>query len=133
MRKSKWLIYTVVVGALPFLIRLLLYVISKRVQADYIINEIDMITFGLVLNITNINELEDDNEMSQQSKFNYKGISIVAIVLFAVFLGIAYVADMQKDSFLDKSNIKICSAILSLLSLGFSYSIYNGQNTQQND
>ncbi|WP_211300905.1 hypothetical protein [Spirosoma oryzae] len=92
-----------------------------------------MITFGLVLNITNINELEDDNEMSQQSKFNYKGISIVAIVLFAVFLGIAYVADMQKDSFLDKSNIKICSAILSLLSLGFSYSIYNGQNTQQND
>jgi hypothetical protein len=88
-----------------------------------------MVTFGLVLNITNINELDDDAEMDQPAKFKYKGISIIAIIMFAAFLGIAYIADLDKSNLLDKRSIKFCSAILSLFSLGFSYSIYNRQNT----
>ncbi|GAB4036750.1 hypothetical protein [Spirosoma gilvum] len=131
MKTTKWLIYTVLIGATPFFVRLFVFIFATKLKSDYIINEVDMVTFGLVLSVSNINELEDRVDLSPLSKSIYIGISVFLLVLFGTFLGIAYFADIDKHNLVDKGRIKTCSAILSVASLLFSYSIYYRQRFEQ--
>lgn len=131
MKKAKWLIYTVVIGLVPFLIRTLIVLFSKDGTIDYWLNETDFIIFGLVLNLTNINELED-KEFSEDDKL-WKtiniGLSVVFITLFAaIFMFITY-ADFKSDPDINTFTIKTSSILLSVVSFLFSYSIYNRLNT----
>ena len=56
MKFERWLIYTVSVAALPFLIRLICFWILKN-PVGPAVSPIDIVFFGLTLNISNINEL----------------------------------------------------------------------------
>ncbi|CCH01994.1 hypothetical protein FAES_3993 [Fibrella aestuarina BUZ 2] len=125
IRLIQWFFFTVVFGALPLLIRMLLYKSSTRLEGDYVLNLVDIVTFGLVLNVTNINELETRRLMPDGLKAAYKGYSIVAVVFLAAFLGIAYVADLDKSNVLGFSahNMVNYALVLSVVSCILSFSV----------
>lgn len=126
MKKTKWLIYTVIVGLTPFFIRFLIWLLSNTLKLNYILNEVDMVTFGLVLNITNINELEDKESLDKQWKTWMMGFS--TIMVMAAFLGITYFSEVSGGTFINRNNVKYCSLFLGVLSFGVSYAIYNRLN-----
>ena len=129
MKKRKWLIYTVLIGLLPFFIRLFIYLVVKDTTGSYVLNEVDLVTFGLVLNLTNINELENVNNVDKNWKTTNVGLSVFFLIMFACFLGIAYVSDLSTRINFDKENLKKCALVLGIVSLVASYSIYNRLNT----
>lgn len=55
MKFERWLIYTVLVAALPLFIRLICFWVLKN-PVGSAVSPIDIVFFGLTLNISNINE-----------------------------------------------------------------------------
>ncbi len=66
-RKTKWLIYTVLVGLLPILSRLLVWAVTKEGSIN-IFSPSDFVAFGLVLHISNINEIEHFTNVEKEWK-----------------------------------------------------------------
>ncbi len=130
MIKTKWFIYTVLVGLIPFLIRFFIFIISNNKTSDYIFNEVDLVTFGLVLNITNINEIDGKENVESIWRTKNIGISVVMLILFAAFLGITYFSEDDKIN-VNRFNLKSCAVILSIVSALLSYSIFNRLNTMK--
>lgn len=54
---KRWLLYTIIVGSLPFVIRLIVIFLSKGHNWGLLWNPIDFVFWGLTLNISNINEI----------------------------------------------------------------------------
>jgi len=128
MKKSKWLIYTVLIGLTPLICRAFICLFRNDLEIDYIFNVVDMVTFGLVLHVSNINELEGQVHTQENNKSTYIGLSTFLIVIFSVFLGIAYLAELETTNNYNLPRIKICTGILSIFSLFFSYTIYQRQS-----
>jgi integral membrane sensor domain MASE1 len=124
VRATKWIIYTVLIGTLPLLCRSAIYLIMNRLTVEYIFNEVDMVTFGLVLHVSNINELDEQNDMDSHTRLKYIGASIFLIIIFAVLLGFAYIAEQDASNQFNINSLKWCTGILCFFSLLFSYSIY---------
>jgi hypothetical protein len=57
MKKKRWLYYTVIVGALPFIIRVVVFLFMASHDWTFLCNAIDFVFLGLTLNLTNVNEL----------------------------------------------------------------------------
>jgi hypothetical protein len=128
MIKTKWFIYTVIVGLIPFFIRTLIALFDKQGSIEYWLNAVDFITFGLVLNLTNINELEDKQFDDKVWKTKNIGLSIVQIVIFAAIFAILNYSEFKQNPDLNLKTVKLCSFTLACVSLIFSYSIYNRLN-----
>jgi uncharacterized membrane protein len=129
MKKTKWLIYTVIIGLIPFLIRSFIALFDKTATFNFWFNETDFISLGLVLNLTNINELEDRDFEDKIWKTKSIGFSVIFITLFAAILAIVTYSDFKSNPDLNKSMVKGCSICLALVSFIFSYSIYNRLTT----
>ncbi|WP_428230885.1 hypothetical protein [Flavobacterium sp.] len=129
MIKTKWLIYTVVIGLMPFFIRTFIALFDKTGTLEYWINETDFIGLGLVLNLSIINELEDKDFEDKIWKTRNIGFSVVSIVLFSSILAIVTYSDFKLNKDINKTTVKICSIVLAIVSFIFSYSIYNRLNT----
>lgn len=132
MIKTKWLIYTVIIGLIPFFIRFFVFLFYKERTIDFLFNEIDFIVFGLVLNLGNINELEDKNDLDSVWKTRNIGFSVFQIIIFSSILGLAYFSEIMTGSQLDTIAIKICAIVLAFVSFLLSYSIFNRINTIEN-
>ena len=122
MIKTKWLIYTVLIGLLPFIIRILLYLVIKDRSLDFLMNESDFIILGLVLNLTNLNELE--NQSKGQWKSVMIGSSAVQIAIYAGILALYYVTELN-NQLIEESTLFWCALVLSLGSFLLSFSIYD--------
>lgn len=129
MKKTKWLIYTVIIGLIPFLIRTFIWLFDKTATVNYWLNESDFIVLGLVLHLTNINELEDRDIEDKIWKTKNIGISVIFISVFAAILAIVTYGDFKVNTDLDKTMIKGSSIILAVVSFIFSFSIYNRLTT----
>lgn len=129
MKKTKWLIYTVLIGLIPFFIRSFIAWFDKTGSIEYWLNETDFIVLGLVLNLTNINELEDKDFEDKIWKSRNIGFSVISIALFSAIFAIVTFSDFKSNVDLDKTTVKICSIAMALISFLFSYSIYNRLNT----
>lgn len=125
MKKTKWLIYTVIIGLIPFLIRTFITLFDKAGTFDYWLNETDFIVLGLVLNLTNINELEDKDLDNKIWKTKNIGVSVIFITIFAAIFAIVAYADFKANTDINKPMVKGCSIVLALVSFIFSYSIFN--------
>jgi uncharacterized membrane protein len=125
MKKTKWLIYTVIIGLIPFFIRTFITLFDNTATLNYWLNEADFIVLGLVLNLTNINELEDRDFDDKIWKTKNIGVSVIFIALFAAIFAIITYADFKSNPDLNKSMVKGCSIALAVVSFIFSYSIYN--------
>ncbi|WP_298153900.1 hypothetical protein [Flavobacterium sp.] len=129
MKRTKWLIYTVLIGLIPFFIRSFIALIDKTATSEFWLNETDFIVLGLVLNLTNINELEDRTFEDMLWKTKKIGFSILSIIFFSAIFAIVTYSDFKKSPDLDRIVLKECSIILAIVSFIFSFSIYNRLNT----
>ena len=128
MKKTKWLIYTVIIGLIPFLIRSFICLIDNTSTLYYWLDETDFIVFGLVLNLSNINELEDKEMEDQLWKTKNIGYSIIQIIVFSAILAIVTYSNFKSNPDLNIITVKACSIILAIVSFIFSYSIFNRIN-----
>lgn len=131
--RYKWWIYTVVLGLLPFFARTFIFLVMKQVEPYYILNEIDMVAFGLVMATANINDLEGNNRFDPNWKGVCIGSSVVLVVFMSLILGVAYFMDARPVDYVDRTKIKICSLVLSIISFIFSLAIVYKPNYQTNN
>ena len=121
--KIKWLIYTVLVGLIPVFLRLLIWSVLQNRTMD-ILNASDFVAFGLILHISNINEIEHFEDREKSWKSIQNGLSIVFIVLYGGLFTCA-LFDQSNPGLIDAGAMKYAAIVLSLTSLGISYSVYH--------
>jgi hypothetical protein len=120
MTKVKWLIYTVLLGLAPMIGRFLIYLVSVTPANAF--NVGDIIAFGLVLVITNINLLEHQQAVDQEWKTRSIGLSIVLAVLMAIMFAAMCFGDTN-PKMISATWMMVVSSVLTLSCLLFSYSV----------
>lgn len=121
--KSKWLAYTVLVGLIPILSRLLVWSIaSNDVVQPFAAT--DFVAFGLVLHISNINELEHVSSQSKPWKTVQNGVSVIFIALYSVLFAVLLLAE-KTPRLINASAFLVCVAALAATSLVLSLSIFH--------
>ena len=124
-KKTKWLIYTVLVGLIPFFSRLVIYLVSTDRELEFLINAADFVAFGLILQISNINELEHLESDEKEWKTIQMGVSIVLIAIYGLLFSLAVISSGGENSGFDEWSIKWCTVGLSIVSFILSYSVYD--------
>lgn len=134
MKKTRWFYYTVIVGALPFLIRCFVLLYIQGTTWDMFFNPIDFVFFGLTLNLTNINEVNSLNpakEKVQSFREHCSWWSTLAILFLAINIGVLYLKDKVSIDLLRDSALTITSIALCLVSLAYSFYIVSKLTTIQ--
>ena len=121
--KIKWLIYTVLVGLIPALLRMLIWFISQDQNMD-LFNASDFVAFGLILHISNINEIEHFNDHEKSWKTIQNGLSIAFISFYSVLFA-CHLLGQSNPGLINFESIKYLSMALSLVSFLLSLSVYN--------
>jgi hypothetical protein len=82
---KKWLFMSVLVGVLPVIIRLILYIgyVTQRTKLS-VIDIGDTLVFGLVLNIGNLYQMDDLSVYEKADLVEFTGSSIVRFAVFVV-------------------------------------------------
>ena len=121
--KIKWLIYTVLVGLIPVLSRALIWFISQNRTIDFL-NAADFVAFGLILHISNINEIEHFNDSEKSWKTIQNGISIAFISFYSVLYACS-ILGQSNPGLINVKTITYFSLGLSLVSFLISFSVYD--------
>ena len=121
--KVKWLIYTVLVGLIPIVLRALLWAISPYQTVD-LFSASDFVAFGLILHISNINEIEHFNDLEKSWKTFQNGTSIFLITVYS-FLFAAYLFGQANPGKINVGTVRTISMILSGVSFYLSFSVYD--------
>ena len=121
-KQVKWLIYTVLVGLIPIISRL---IASSVVKSDSIplFSASDLVAFGLVLHISNINEIEHINSSTKSWKTVQNGISLAFICFYSVLFCVNIFGEGH-PWLIDIHLVKVLTACLCLVSLFLSYTVY---------
>ncbi len=130
MKLERWLIYTVSVAALPFFIRLICFWILKN-PIGSAVSPIDIVFFGLTLNISNINELNGlksknrrtDNQVTPPNKDRIFGLSLLLIIFLTITLGMIYSSELLAIDSISLTSTYVCSILMSIASLVFSWNV----------
>lgn len=122
-KKVKWLIYTVLVGLIPILSRLLVWIVTQAGTVS-LLTASDFISFGLILHISNINEIEHLSEENRSWKTIQNGISIAFIALYSVLFAIVMISE-GVPSFVDANVIKVSAISLAVVSFLISFSVFH--------
>lgn len=122
MTLARWAIYTVFLALIPVLIRLLILVLATPPARWF--SEGDVITFGLILVITNISALESGTQLEANWKTKQMGLSLLLIATFATLFAITCFQELQPGLFRRDRLLAAC-LVLSLVSVLYSYSIWN--------
>lgn len=127
MKKSKWFWYTLCIGLLPMVIRGFISLFSNF--PINFINIGDLIFFGLVLSITNINELEyvnvkrsDDKRKKWKTRSN--ALSILFICWYSTFYVLIVISENNQQLF-KLSTILNVTIMLNCVNIIFSISNYS--------
>lgn len=126
MTTKRWFFYTVIVGALPLIIRCFMLLFLKDSNWRMFINPIDFVFLGLTLNLTNINAL--NSMINTDAKFlsfreNSTWWSTLAIIFLALNLSVLYIDSFMNEKILNGFTLKAASILLCLGSLAYSYYI----------
>ena len=92
-KKTKWLMYTVLVGLIPIIFRMCVWALSETRNTNFL-STADFVLFGLILHISIVNELEHFDYENKSWKTVYIGLSIVLIA----FYGLLYAIDLLGTS-----------------------------------
>lgn len=135
MTTKRWFYYTVIVGALPLIIRCFMLLFINGAHWRMFINPIDFVFLGLTLNLTNINAL---NSMAETEKRflvfreNSTWWSTIVIIFLAINIGVLYLDGFMQVKVLKGASLKLASIILCLVSLTYSYYIVYQLNKKEN-
>ena len=121
-RNVKWLTYTVLVGLIPVLARFLIWAVTDN-QHISLLNATDFIIFGLILQISNINEIEHFHNGHQSWKTFQNGSSIIFIVMYAVLFA-CQLLGQSIPGLINDVYMLIFAISLSVVSLMLSGSVY---------
>lgn len=119
-RKTKWLIYTVLVGLIPILSRSLVWLVTNAGTINFL-SPSDFVAFGLVLHISNINEIEHFDNVGKEWKTVQNGISIAFIAFYSVLFSLTLIG----DNVVNILAITYCALSLAVVSFLISYSVYD--------
>ncbi|MBB1350164.1 MULTISPECIES: hypothetical protein [unclassified Pseudoalteromonas] len=122
-KKNKWLIYTVLVGLIPILSRFLVWLVTEPGVVS-LITASDFIAFGLVLHISNINEIEHLTSDEKSWKTTQNGTSITFIAFYSVLLALIMISE-GTPSIVNSDVIKYCTIVLAFISFLISFSIFH--------
>lgn len=118
--RTKWLAYTVLVGLLPIFSRFLVWLVTKEGSIEPFSPQ-DFIAFGLVLHISNINEIEHLVGADRSWKTTQNGISAFFIAVHGVLFSLTLIG----GDAIDQQAIMYCVGSIALTSLAISYSLFN--------
>ena len=122
-RIAKWLIYTIAVGFIPVFLRMLVWLISQDKSALDVFNALDFIVLGLVLQISNINEIEHFYDSERTWKTPHNGISIILIVFYSA-LFVFYLLGQSIPDSIDEAAVKSLAMVAALPSIVLSFTVY---------
>ena len=122
-RKLKWLMYTVLVGLIPMIVRLIIWAISENRNVE-VFHTVDFVVFGLILHTSNINAIEHHNNLNHAWKTVQNGTSSIFILGYGVLFG-AYLLGQSNPGTIDSGITKYLAIALSFVSFLLSYSIFN--------
>jgi hypothetical protein len=122
-KKLQWLIFTVAAGLIPIICRALVHFLCKNDIVEFITAG-DFVIFGIVLHVSNINEITNPDECDESWKLIQIGTSILFIIIYSLIYSLIVLSEAMPQ-FIDKSAIEISSIILSFVSFILSLSIYN--------
>jgi hypothetical protein len=100
-----------------------MYLIGQNTTLDFLMNEADFIVFGLVLNLTNLNELE--HRESSVWKTQKIGLAAIQVAFYAGILILSYITEFPNQAIINPNLLFYSSLALSIGSFVFSYSIYD--------
>lgn len=112
--KSKWFAYTLLVGLIPVLIRLLVWFVAATNSVERF-TAIDLITFGLVLNASVINEVEHLPAKDREWKSTQNGLAIASITIYGALYALAIFGD-KVDGIVDRESILKAAIFLASMS-----------------
>lgn len=113
---KRWLLYTVIIGSLPFVIRLTVILLSKGHHWDFLWNPIDFVFMGLTLNISNINETNHKKKNRETTIF----WSVILIIMLSITIGLLHFSEIAVESMLDEQAALYISVLLCIVSLVYS-------------
>jgi hypothetical protein len=119
--KIRWLAYTVMVGLIPFVARLATWAMLDPGPPAFA--PADLIVFGLVLHIANINELEHVPVGNESWRTIQNGVSIVFISLYMVLYALTLISEAH--ILVNMRSMLFASAVLAAASLGLSFSVFH--------
>jgi len=122
-KKTKWLIYTVLVGLIPILSRIFVWSVTESGVVSLIMAS-DFIAFGLILHISNINEIEHLTDDEKSWKTVQNGVSIAFIAFYSVLFALIMISE-GIPSFIDIEAIKNCAVGLAVISFLISFSVFH--------
>lgn len=111
-RRTKWLVYTVLIGLIPIMARLMAWAVTKEGVVD-ILSISDVIAFGLILQISNINEIEHIADPGREWKTTQNGTSIMLVSLYCVL----YTLVLVGSSVIESAALTVCAVALIAASL----------------
>lgn len=122
-KKIKWLIYTVLVGLIPIISRFLVWGVTQPGTVSLLAAS-DFIAFGLILHISNINEIEHLRDSNKSWKTVQNGTSILFIALYSVLFSLVMLSE-SAPNFIDSLVVKICVIVLAFISFSISLSVFH--------
>ncbi|MBT2767522.1 hypothetical protein J7J08_07705 [Stenotrophomonas sp. ISL-67] len=122
--KTKWLAYTVLVGLIPIFSRFLIWLVTKEGTIEPFAPQ-DLIAFGLVLHISNINEIEHLVSADRSWKTAQNGVS----AFFIAVHGVLFCLTLAGGDAVDRQSIMTCVGIIALVSLYISYCLFTRIST----
>lgn len=127
-RKTKWLIYTVLIGLLPVIIRALLWLVTKNSSLE-LLSVSDIIIFGLIIHISIINELEHSSE-EDEWKTKQNGISLLFITVYSALFALILLSN-EVSPMIDKVKITILVILMSIVSFLIGYTVHYNNKLQR--
>jgi len=80
MTRTKWLFYTVLLGAAPIITRLVVMFLMKPGSKTVWFNGADFIAFGFALAVSNVNTLEHRQGPTPSWKTTHIGVSMMTVL-----------------------------------------------------
>lgn len=118
--RSKWLAYTVLVGLIPIFARFLVWLVTKEGTVAPFSPQ-DFIAFGLVLHVSNINEMEHFLTADRAWKTTMNGVSICFIAIHGVLFALTLIG----GDAIDEQAIMYCVGFITAVSLMISYHLFH--------
>ena len=135
MKKQVWIYYTAIVGVLPIIIRAVTALFMANISIDMFFSPIDFVFFGLTLNLSCINEMENLKEVEMDPIYKLKNNfwSIITLIFLSINLGFLYVQENSNTQLLNIITLDITSVLLCILSFGLSYKLIVKLNALSNE
>ncbi len=122
-KKLKWLIYTLILGLVPILMRFLISIVFNN-NLISMVSISDLVALGFILHISIINEIEHLKDEDRDWKTVQNGLSLFFIIVYSMFFCLSIFNEGSPQT-IDIQKIKYSTGILVIFSILICYSVYD--------